>query len=88
MHSFLETARKLIDNSDIASVVTDADGVIYLLNTASEDLLQITSVDWVQRSLFELLPELVDGSLAENLGAIRRGRVVQERALTVELQDR
>ncbi len=89
MHSFLETStRNTIDNSDIASLVTDAEGVIHLLNTAAEVLLQCSGRQWQGCNLLDMVRGSSAHSLNDKLEAIRRGRLVQEQSVRVECEGR
>jgi diguanylate cyclase (GGDEF)-like protein/PAS domain S-box-containing protein len=85
--TFLEAAaRNMIESSNIASVVTDADGVIYLHNPALESLLSTAISSWHGQNL-SALPGVVDGgTLQSSLQAIGNGHWVPEQALTLEHQ--
>jgi diguanylate cyclase (GGDEF)-like protein/PAS domain S-box-containing protein len=86
MQNFLEsTTRSLLEGSHAASILTDADGVIHLLNAAAEVLLNIAADDWQGRTLPELLGQSASEGLLNGLATIARGDMAQEQALTVQL---
>lgn len=79
MHTYLETTtRNTLDSSDVASVVTDADGVIHLLNDAAKQLLGLESEHWQGRTLHELLQ---GASLRDAVADICEGVLVKELVL-------
>ncbi len=88
MHPLLQdSTRVMIEGSKIASVLTDAQGNILLLNRAAQELFATAADHWSGRSLGELLGESSEGSLKQMLPAICAGNAVQERALTLRQHD-
>lgn len=89
MHTFLEsTTRSMIEDSHVASVVTDSDGNIQYINSAAESVLGLEHALWQSRSLSELILSQGNSSLDVDLGSIRGGSVVGEQLINLNLEGR
>ena len=87
MQTFLEsTTRSMIEDSDIASVVTDSAGNIQYINSATEALLGQESALWNSRPLAELMHCQGGSALEDDLERLRRGDLVQEQLVNLNLE--
>ena len=89
MHNFLESStRSLVESSNVASIITNADGDIRYINVAARELLGVPSGQWDGCRLSEFLEGAGDRWLATWLTTLCCGESVPEQAFNYGCEDR